>query len=38
MPDHPTDGGSFHQDRYKNPETALGVSDSVEKTKYVTVK
>ena len=38
MPDHPTDGGSFPQDRYKNPETALGGADAVEKTTYVTGK
>jgi hypothetical protein len=36
MPDRPTDGGSFPADRYKNPETALGGADAVEKTTYVT--
>ena len=34
--DQPSDGGSFPQDRYKNPETALGGADAVEKTTYVT--
>jgi hypothetical protein len=38
MADDPTDGGSFPQDRYKNPETALGGADAVEKTTYVTGK
>jgi hypothetical protein len=38
MADQPTDGGSFPQDRYKNPETALGGADAVEKTTYVTGK
>jgi hypothetical protein len=38
MADEPTDGGSFPQDRYKNPETALGGADAVEKTTYVTGK
>jgi hypothetical protein len=36
MADRPTDGGSFPEDRYKNPETALGGADAVEKTTYVT--
>jgi hypothetical protein len=36
MADRPTDGGSFPADRYKNPETALGGADAVEKTTYVT--
>ena len=36
MPERPTDGGSFPEDRYKNPETALGGADAVEKTTYVT--
>jgi hypothetical protein len=36
MPEKPTDGGSFDADRYKNPETALGGADAVEKTSYVT--
>jgi hypothetical protein len=36
MVDQPTDGGSFPKDRYKNPETALGGADAVEKTTYVT--
>jgi len=36
MADRPTDGGSFPQDRYTNPETALGGADAVEKTTYVT--
>jgi hypothetical protein len=31
----PTDGGGFDADRYKNPETALGGADAVEKTSYV---
>jgi hypothetical protein len=38
MADQPTDGGSFPQDRYKNPESALGGADAVEKTTYVTGK
>jgi hypothetical protein len=38
MADQPTDGGSFPQDRYRNPETALGGADAVEKTTYVTGK
>ena len=38
MADEPTDGGNFPQDRYKNPETALGGADAVEKTTYVTGK
>ncbi len=38
MADQPTDGGSFPQDRYKNPEAALGGADAVEKTTYVTGK
>jgi hypothetical protein len=36
MADKPTDGGSFPEDRYRNPETALGGADAVEKTTYVT--
>jgi len=36
MVDRPTDGGSFPDDRYKNPETALGGADAVEKTSYGT--
>jgi hypothetical protein len=36
MAERPTDGGSFPEDRYKNPETALGGADAVEKTTYVT--
>jgi hypothetical protein len=36
MPDRPAEGGTFPEDRYKNPETALGGADSVEKTTYVT--
>jgi hypothetical protein len=36
MPDNPLDGGSFDPDRYRNPETALGGADAVEKTTYVT--
>ena len=36
MADRPTDGGSFPEDRYTNPETALGGADAVEKTTYVT--
>jgi hypothetical protein len=35
MADQPAEGGSFPQDRYKNPETALGGADAVEKTTYV---
>jgi hypothetical protein len=38
MADQPADGGSFPQDRYKNPEAALGGADAVEKTTYVTGK
>ena len=38
MADKPTDGGSFPEDRYKNPEAALGGADAVEKTTYVTGK
>ena len=38
MPDQPADGGSFPEDRYRNPETALGGADAVEKTTYVTGK
>jgi len=36
MAERPTDGGSFPEDRYKNPEAALGGADAVEKTTYVT--
>ena len=36
MPENPTGGGSFPEDRYRNPETALGGADAVEKTTYVT--
>ena len=32
MADQPADGGSVPQDRYKNPEAALGGADAVEKT------
>jgi len=38
MSERPTDGGSFPEDRYRNPETALGGADAVEKTTYVTGK
>ena len=38
MTERPTDGGSFPEDRYRNPETALGGADAVEKTTYVTGK
>jgi hypothetical protein len=38
MVDQPTGGDSFPQDRYKNPEAALGGADAVEKTTYVTGK
>ena len=38
MADRPTDGGSFPEDRYENPEAALGGADAVEKTTYVTGK
>ena len=38
MADQPTDGGKAPQDRYENPETALGGADAVEKTTYVTGK
>ena len=31
MADNPRDGGTFDADRYKNPETALGGADAVEK-------
>ena len=34
----PADGNTFPQARYKNPETALGGADAVEKTTYVTGK
>jgi len=36
MVDRPTDGKSFPEDRYTDPETALGGADAVEKTSYVT--
>jgi len=36
MADRPTDGGTFPEDRYRNPEAALGGADAVEKTTYVT--
>jgi hypothetical protein len=36
MPDRPTDGGKFPEDRYKNPEAALGGADAVPKTTFVT--
>lgn len=36
MADKPTDGGTFDADRYKNPGTALGGADAVEKTTWVT--
>ena len=35
MPDHPADGGSFPENRYANPEAALGGADAVSKTTYV---
>jgi hypothetical protein len=35
MADRPADGGSFPEDRYTNPETALGGADAVEKTTFV---
>jgi hypothetical protein len=38
MPDQPIDGGNVPDDRYRNPETALGGADAVEKTTYVTGK
>ena len=38
MADQPTDGGKVPQDRYENPEAALGGADAVEKTTYVTGK
>ena len=38
MATQPTDGGSFPEDRHKNPEAALGGADAVEKTTYVTGK
>ena len=38
MADQPADGGSVPQDRYRNPESALGGADAVEKTTYVTGK
>jgi hypothetical protein len=36
MADRPDEGGQFPQDRYANPEAALGGADAVEKTSYVT--
>jgi hypothetical protein len=36
MTERPTDGNSFPEDRYSDPETALGGADAVEKTTYVT--
>jgi hypothetical protein len=36
MDERPESGGSFPEDRYRNPETALGGADAVEKTTYVT--
>jgi hypothetical protein len=36
MPQPTGDGGSFPQDRFRNPETAMGGADSVQKTTYVT--
>lgn len=36
MPEKPTDGGSFPDDRYADAEAALGGADAVEKTTYVT--
>ena len=36
MPDNPTNGGNVDPSRYRNPETALGGADAVEKTTYVT--
>jgi hypothetical protein len=36
MTERPTDGGSFPEDRYRDPEAALGGADAVEKTTYVT--
>jgi hypothetical protein len=36
MPEQPTDGGTFPEDRYAHPEAALGGADAVEKTTYVT--
>ena len=38
MPERPTDGGTFPEDRYEQPEAALGGADAVEKTTYVTGK
>jgi hypothetical protein len=38
MVDRPPDEGSVPQDRYRNPEAALGGADAVEKTTYVTGK
>jgi hypothetical protein len=38
MTERPTDGNSFPEDRYRDPETALGGADAVEKTTYVTGK
>ena len=38
MEDRPTDEGSFPQDRYTNPQSALGGADAVEKTTYATGK
>ena len=36
MAERPTDGGSVPEDRYRNPEAALGGADAVETTTYVT--
>jgi hypothetical protein len=36
MSERPPEEPSFPQDRYRNPETALGGADAVEKTTYVT--
>jgi hypothetical protein len=36
MSERPPEEPSFPEDRYRNPETALGGADAVEKTTYVT--
>jgi hypothetical protein len=38
MANQPTDGESFPERRYQDPESALGGADAVEKTTYVTGK
>jgi hypothetical protein len=38
MAERPPEEPSFPEDRYENPETALGGADAVEKTTYVSGK